>query len=503
MTATMQRPDSSLNCLPRFTTERDYSRRTFGPLVGAIAKSLGKPLMPWQQYVVDIALEVDDDGMLIYSEVVLTVPRQSGKTTLLLPLFVHRSIAEYPGGNLETGPQPQSVAYTAQTRNDARKKWIKEFVPTLERSALRHKFEKRLTNGSEGLDWSNGSSFNLMATMEKSGHGDTLDLGIIDEAFAQQDDRLEQSMEPATSTRRCPQIWIVSTAGENEIKSPFLWSKVKAGRAMVEAGEQSSTAYFEWSLADDEDPDDIDVVAARHPAVGYTITRDRLAQYHAKAKRKGEMAGFRRAYCNRWGTVDVAADAKIDADKWKANVVRATDAPSPEIGGFPIAFEVSQGGDDASIVMATGRSSSAYVEVMDHRNRTDWLADRLVEIVRQWKPTRVGYVAAGATSAHVGAVIEAFVEADISPDILHPVNMSAYKAACEGFHVANNEHQITHLAGQGPLDDAIAVTPERRVGDGWSWGSGGVSTTSLVAVTIARSLLPEKVEVPTGPVFAY
>ncbi|MCL5459990.1 phage terminase family protein, partial [Loigolactobacillus coryniformis] len=84
----------------------------------------------------------------------------------------------------------------------------------LEGSGFRNQFSKRLTNGSEGFDWLNGSTFDLVATMEKSGHGDTLDLGIIDEAFAQTDDRLEQAMEPATITRQSPQIWIISTAGE-------------------------------------------------------------------------------------------------------------------------------------------------------------------------------------------------------------------------------------------------------------------------------------------------
>ena len=41
--------------------------------------------MPWQRHVADIAYELDEEtGRLAYREVRLTVPRQSGKTTLML-----------------------------------------------------------------------------------------------------------------------------------------------------------------------------------------------------------------------------------------------------------------------------------------------------------------------------------------------------------------------------------------------------------------------------------
>ena len=39
--------------------------------------------MPWQRQVADVALELDDAGRFAYPLVVITVPRQSGKTTLL------------------------------------------------------------------------------------------------------------------------------------------------------------------------------------------------------------------------------------------------------------------------------------------------------------------------------------------------------------------------------------------------------------------------------------
>lgn len=503
MTATMLRASSSLACPPRFCTERNLSRPTFGPLVGQVAAALGKPLMPWQQFVADVALEVDDAGRLVYSEVVLTVPRQSGKTTLILPVFVHRSVAEYPGGNLDVGPQKQTVAYTAQTRNDARKKWIKEFIPLLEKSGFRHQFEKRLTNGSEGFDWLNKSTFDLVATMEKSGHGDTLDLGIIDEAFAQTDDRLEQAMEPATITRQSPQIWIVSTAGENEEKSPFLWSKVKAGRRACELGIESSSAYFEWSLGPDDDPDDIDVVAARHPAVGYTITKEALRQKQAKARLKdatakeGEardnLAGFKRAYCNIWGTVAVELPAKLPLVDWHTSARKGAKAGD---GPLTVAYDVDLDGRSASIGVGANTVTRPYVELIDHREKVGWLADRLIELVERWEPIAVGYNAAGPALAQVGAILVAFREAGISPDLLVPLNASDYRAACQGFYTSVVEGALTRPQKQQPLDLAGEDASERPLAEGWVWHrrQATVPISPLVAVTAAAFLLPTEVE---------
>lgn len=468
--------------------------------------------MPWQQFVIDVALEVDDAGRLVYDEVVLTVPRQSGKTTLILPLFVHRSIAEYPGGNLEVGPQRQTVAYTAQTRNDARKKWIKEFIPVLEKSGFRNQFDKRLTNGSEGFDWLNGSTFDLVATMEKSGHGDTLDLGIIDEAFAQTDDRLEQAMEPATITRQSPQIWIISTAGENEEKSPFLWGKVLAGReATVTPG--SSTAYFEWSLGPDDDADDIDVVAARHPACGYTITKDDLRKKQEKARRKGvtedgvdHYAGFKRAYCNVWGTTAVAKPAKLDAIKWaatkipKAKALKLRDRPGPVL-----TFDVDLDSATATIGVSTGVVSDPYGQMLDHRPGVGWLADRLVELVLARGPIAIGYNAAGATLAQIGPIQVAFRKAGISTDLLVPVTSTEFAAACDGFHADVNEGRYHRPEGQQSVDLAGEDATERPLGDnGWAFArrQATVPVSPLIVLVVGRHLLPTELE-PAKPVFAY
>jgi hypothetical protein len=93
---------------------RDPSRDTLGGAVAAVAAQLGTLLMPWQRLVADVAMELDPaTGLLAYSEVDLTTPRQSGKTTLELAVLVHRC---------RTWARSRAL-YSAQSRIHAHKKW--------------------------------------------------------------------------------------------------------------------------------------------------------------------------------------------------------------------------------------------------------------------------------------------------------------------------------------------------------------------------------------------
>src|SRR3954447_25267326 len=134
-----------LTCPPRFGTPRNPDRPTLGGRAAEVAKALGKPLMPWQRHVLDVALEYDPDtGLLDYREVDLAVPRQNAKTTTLLTLSTLRAT--------RFGPR-QSIVYVAQSRKAALAKWRDEHVPVLEASAFgkRGAFEVRKSNGSEAV----------------------------------------------------------------------------------------------------------------------------------------------------------------------------------------------------------------------------------------------------------------------------------------------------------------------------------------------------------------
>ena len=140
----------------------------------------------------------------------------------------------------------------------------------------------------------------MPSSSEKGGHGYSLDLAIVDEAWSLRDYRVPQAITPTQIARPDPQLWIVSTAGTAE--SLWLRELVEAGRA----GANERLALFEWSADPDLDPSEVGAWESANPAMGLTITPDELANAYANATTPDSRAEFERAHLNRW-TANVEA----------------------------------------------------------------------------------------------------------------------------------------------------------------------------------------------------
>jgi phage terminase large subunit-like protein len=257
--------------------------------------------MPWQHEVNAVTTELTPDGRFAYRQVVIEVMRQQGKTVDLLAMMIARALRR-PG---------TQIAYTAQTRVDARKRLLDTWWPVIARSKLAPFVDVRRGSGTEAYLFKNGSMLSLVSGTQVSGHGDSLDLGVIDEAWAQEDDHLEQAMRPAMMTRDA-QLWVVSAAGTE--KSAYFKAKVEDGRARAEMGVTSDGCYIGYSFADDEDPGDPVTWRRRMPALGITVTEDVVrADYELM-----ELSEFRRAYGCQWPDVAKPGWDVVGEDTWSA-----------------------------------------------------------------------------------------------------------------------------------------------------------------------------------------
>ncbi len=462
----MTNPGSSLSCPPRWGTLRRPERPTLGPAVAQIAQRLGTPLMPWQQYVADVILEVDPaTGLLVYREYVITVPRQSGKTTLLLAKMVHRALA--------FGTR-QRILYTAQTRGAARMKWEDEHVATLESSRYRKLFTVRRQLGQEAIRWKNGSKHGITSNTEKAGHGETLDEGVIDEAFAQEDDRLEQAFKPAMITRPQPQQGVVSTAGTR--KSLYLRGKVDAGRERCEAGAGDSVAYFEWSAPDDADPGDPRTWWACMPALGHTVSEAAIRADFESMK----LPEFRRAYLNQWPDAVVDQWRVIAEDAWRA-LLEAGSEPAGRV-----AFAIHTSPDRSwTAIAAVGRRADGllHLEVVDYRPGTRWVAERVADIVRRWDPCAV-VVDAASPAGSLIADLEAEGVEVVKPTVQAVGH--AYGQFIDAVTPAEGEPTLRYLP-HSALDLAVAGALTRPIGDAKTWDARGaaVDLSLLIAATNA------------------
>ena len=466
--------------------------------VAEVAERLGKPLYPWQRHVVDVALELDEDGRFVYDEIVLTVPRQAGKTTLVIALMVWRlTMAARMWGS-------QTVTFTAQTRQKARQKLERDIAKALreargsfrECDMARHspqrpnEWKLSMNNGSEHIRFGVGNYLNIDAPTDQAGHGDTLDLGVIDEAWAQQDDAVEQAMEPAKQTRHCAQHIIISTAGDE--RSFFLWRKVLAGRAACKSGQHGSVAYFEWSLPDDADVTDESLWHEYHPNVSNPNVLRAMRAKLDKALRDQDdpeagLNAFRRGYCNQWPKKPdmgkAPASLPIELEVWDD----CRDPRSQIDPDQPVVFAASATKDRSwsSIVVAGYRTDGLiHVELVDRRRNVAWLDKVLPELVEDWGAAAVVVDRRNPAASEIAAV-----EAKLDTKV-ERTSLEEYAAACGGF-VDKVHDRMIHHHGEPEFRSAVEALRKRKVGEVlWAWSRDGDDITTIDAATLAVAKLP-------------
>jgi phage terminase large subunit-like protein len=269
--------------------------------VDAVAAVLGfGGLMPWQVTTIGTATETVR-GIPAYRQVTIEVPRQQGKSVGILSLMIARGI-DIPG---------TMISYSAQTRLAGRRRMLDVWWPRIHRSPLRKLMGIRKAFGSEAFIFRNGSMIMLASGTEASDHGDTLDLAVIDEAWAQRSDTIEQAVKPAMMTRESAQLWVVSTAGNEQ--SAYFRGKIEDGRAMAELGATDTAAYFGYSAPDNADPADPATWWACMPALGRTVTEETVrADFGTMA-----LPEFRRAYLCQWPEVAKPGWEVISQQTWE------------------------------------------------------------------------------------------------------------------------------------------------------------------------------------------
>lgn len=444
---------SQLSCDPRFATGRTAGRESLGSQVAAVAKALGQPLLPWQRLVADVGTELID-GIPAYREIVVTVPRQAGKTTLVLSIQLQRCLG---------WSSPQRVVYTAQTGQDARKKLLDDQVPLLRSSTLWPAVAKvNRAQGNEGVVFRNGSRIDVAANTEYAGHGKTLDLPVLDEVFADVDDRREQAVLPAMITRPAAQLLVVSTMGTDE--SIYLNRKVELGRSFVEAGRTDGVAYFEWSAAPDDDPADPAVWMSCHPGLGHTIRMQEFKHAH-ETMSSGE---FLRAMLN---VKSVAEHRVIPTLAWDA--VNSDDV----LVDVPVCFAVEVSTSRASAVVVAAAADGS-LELVDQGPGATWAASRAVDLATRFNAPVV--LDTGGPAAGLKLELEAAGVQVVGLNTRDVVN------ACSAFYDAVIEGRVA-IRQDVALDAAVSAVSKRRVGDSFVWARSTLEsdTSAVMAASLA------------------
>jgi hypothetical protein len=432
---------------------------TRGYEVAGFADMIGEPLLPWQDWLVKHALELNRDGTFRFRVVLVLVARQNGKTsakrtTSLWRLYVDRA-------RLVLGVA-QDVALAREVWNGA----IATIHATPDLAAELDYI--RRVNGDEHFRLTSGGRYKIAASNRRAARGLSVDELNIDELREQRDWDAWSALSKTTSAKINGQIWAMSNAGDDE---SVVLNQL---REAALAGRDPSIFLAEWSAEDGCDLDDPKAWAQANPALAHIMGEQAIRS----ALGTDPPNVFRtEVLCQRVANLDTAldpaawrdcADPTGTLDSYRDRVVTCVEvAPDGEHVTLAAAAVLDDGRVRVEIVKAWSSTDEA-------RDELGPLIDTIRPRARSWYPT--------GPAAALAPILRT--------DDTHELKGGQVIEACMGLADLTTARRILH-PDDPLLNTHIAAAQKLYQGDGWRFtrrGSGHVDAAYAAAGAIHTAL---------------
>lgn len=466
------------------------------------ARYLGRPLDPWQEWVVIHAGELLEDGRPRFRKVLVLVARQNGKTELLVILSLFWLWVE----------RVPMVLGTSTKLEYAMESWAKACRLVKRHPRLRQEVDPRRgirrANGQAHLwrasaaerDAEDGSRYKIAASNEEGGRSLTIHRLVLDELRQHHDYSAHDASVPATNAVPDAQIWAISNAGSD--RSVVLNDMREAALAYIETGEgDQRLGLIEYSAPDGSSPLDVEALAYANPNLGRRIDVEALlGDAHTAVQKGGEkLAGFKTE--NMCMSVPRLNPA-IDPDAWRDGLDRGDLAAVRD--RVALCVDISPDNLHATLVAAAllpGDAPRVRLEVIKAWSgpfATRDLRAELPALVRKVRPRALGWFPVGPAAAVAADLAESKDRRRAAwppPGVTLEEIRRDTKAVCMGFAELVLARQVAQSGDQ--LLDAHVLGAEKLGPPGAPWvftraGGGHVDAAYAAAgaAHIARTLPP-------------
>jgi hypothetical protein len=494
---------------------------TDGPAAIAFATDiLGITLFPWQEWLLNHALELDESGKLYRFRIVITmVARQNGKTT------VENILALWHLYSLESG----LVIGTAQNLDRSEEAW-KDCLALAElQDDLNEMIEERNFGHPKFFNLDNGCEYRVAAASRRGARGFSGDLILLDELREHHSWDSWASVTNTMNARPFAQAFAFSNAGDalgvvlryqralahKELGWPDgdddeellgsdtdLWAGIE-DVDLPDGWDEITTALFEWSAPPSAKRTDAEALAQANPSLNHTeVTANcpTLRNLIGSLKGTPPLEFDMEVLCR---FVPGADGGPFPEGTWDAT--RHEDASPGEDAEIVVCVEVSTR-RDAAFVTRCGRYTQdgrdiAVVGVSMDQPGTDWVVKHLIDTRETYK----GIVVRSESGSPTVNVLEDLRNAtlDNGDDVRLPIiewSGPDVQAAHADFTDRLSQRTIEHLPHKGMDIAAATAIPLINPGGGWRIDirRSPTDTASLYAVIGAvwgMDHLPEEVSI--------
>lgn len=237
---------------------------TYGEEAAEFYNKTGRTALPWQEILIRNIMAVDDEGLYVHTKYGFSVPRQNGKSEILI-------IRE-----LEALRRGERVLHTAHRTSTSHSSW-ERIVDALAKTGYveGEDFKSLKQFGLERIEMLNGTGkINFRTRSSKGGLGESYDVLIVDEAQEYTDDQ-ESALKYVIAASKNPQTIMCGTP-PTAVSAGTIFTKY---RSATLAGEVPFSGWAEWSVDRHSDINDRELWYRTNPSLGYVLTeRNILAE---------------------------------------------------------------------------------------------------------------------------------------------------------------------------------------------------------------------------------
>lgn len=452
---------------------------SFGDHAAELMAKVGRPLDPEQEMAVDAMLSYGPGGKWLTLESAIIEARQNGKTAgVLLPVVLY---------DLFFLPADRMV-WTAHLFRTARDAFM-DFVSIIEGSPVLSRKLKTITykDGGEAIELKSGAKLEFLARSKRGGRGLGGKRIVMDEALFLDGDAMAALLPTlaARSMRGDPQVNYGSSAGI--ATSDHLRTMRDRGRK----GGDPSLIWVEWCAPGSwDDPPCESGAKCKHqldepgcalddeslwPSANHALGERISVEYIRSERRALPPLEFGRERLGWWDEPELSLGI-VSQSEW-ADV---KDEGSHIVGKPAFAIDMTPDRTRVAVAVAGRREDGLFhVEVVEHRGGTDWVAPRIEELKRKWRPVDI---AIDGQSAAMSLVPE-LKDRKINPTVF---TGGQFTQACGGFHDKVKERQLRHL-GDPVMAQALKGATWRDVGGAKAFDRKNSSSdiSPLVASAVA------------------